>query len=303
MQGTTASDAGTHRWHADPVLGAGDLVLCSGTLPAATDFDTRLAAARDAGFAGVSLWGRDYAAARGSGRSDADLRAMLDDHGLEVGELDPAWWWLPGAGDIGASLVAHDDQQVFAYGEDDLFGIAEALGARSVNAVDVFGGEWSVDDAAESFAALCDRAADHGLLVHLEFLPWSRIPNLLTAWEIVRRADRPNGGVAIDAWHFVRSGSTFQDLREVPTDRVLGVQLDDGPLVFEADLVHATLHERLLPGEGQFDLAGLLGALAGCPAPIGVEVFSDSLHALGPAEAARRAADATRAVVFQGGSR
>ena len=285
------------------MLGAGDLVLCSGTLPAGTDFDTRLTAASAAGFAGISLWGRDYAAARDAGRSDADLRAMLGDHGLAVAELDPAWWWLPGAADLGASLVAHDDRQVFAYDEDDLFGIAEVLGARSVNAVDVFGGEWSVDDAAESFAALCDRAVERGLLVQLEFLPWSRIPDVQAAWEVVRRADRPNGGIAVDAWHFVRSGSTLHDLAAVPPDRILGVQLDDGPLAAEDDLVHATLHERRLPGDGEFDLVGLCTALAGCPAPIGVEVFSDTLHALDPAEAARRAADATRAVVFRGGDR
>ena len=57
----------------------------------------RLAAAAGAGFAAISLWGRDYAAARAEGLSDADLRSMLDDHGLAVAELDPAWWWLPGA--------------------------------------------------------------------------------------------------------------------------------------------------------------------------------------------------------------
>jgi len=285
------------------VLGAGDLVLCSGTLPAGTDFDTRLAAAREAGFAGISLWGRDRAAARAAGRSDADLRAMLGDHGLEVAEIDPAWWWLPGAADVGASLVAHDDQQVFAFGEDDLFAVAEALGARSLNAVDVFGGDWTVDDAAGAFAALCDRAAERGLLVQLEFLPWSRIPDVSTAWQVVRRADRPNGGIAVDAWHFVRSGSTLEDLAAVPPDRILGVQLDDGPLAPEENLVHATLHERRLPGEGEFDLAGLCGALAGSPAPIGVEVFSDALHALGPMEAARRAADATNRVVLRGGGR
>jgi sugar phosphate isomerase/epimerase len=279
------------------VLGAGDLVLCSGTLPAGTDFDARLASARAAGFAGISMWGRDYTAARDSGRSDADLRAMLGDHGLQVAEVDPAWWWLPGAADIGASLAAHDDQQVFAYPEDDLFNMAVKLGARSVNAVDVFGGDWSVDDAAESFAVLCDRAAERGLLVQLEFLPWSRIPDVSTAWEVVRRADRPNGGIAVDAWHFVRSGSTLDDLAAVPSHRILGLQLDDGPLEPEADLVHATLHERRLPGEGEFDLGALWGVLAGCPAPIGVEVFSDELHALGPAEAARRAADATRALL------
>ena len=273
-------------------------MLCSGTLPRATTFADRVAAAAAAGFAGISLWGRDYDAARAEGHRDADIRVMLDDHGLAVGELDPAWWWLPGAAEIGASLAgAADTEGVFAYGETELFRIAETVGARSVNAVDVFGGEWDVAAAADAFAGLCDRAAEHGLLVHVEFLPWSRIPDVSTAWEIVRRADRPNGGVAIDAWHFARSGSTLADLASVPSDRVLGIQLDDGPTAAEPDLVTATLHERRLPGKGAFDLRSLCRALAGSPAPIGVEVFSDDLHALGPAEAARRAGDATRAVL------
>jgi sugar phosphate isomerase/epimerase len=280
------------------VLQPGDLVLCAGTLPRATSFAERLSAAAVAGFAGISLWGRDYDAARAEGYSDADLRRMLDDHGLAVGELDPAWWWLPGAAEIGASLAGPADTEgVFAYGEAELFRIAEIVGARSVNAVDVFGGDWDVDGAAEAFAGLCDRAAEHGLLVHVEFLPWSRIPDVSAAWEIVRRADRRNGGIAIDAWHFARSSSTLDDLTSVPSDRVLGVQLDDGPAEPEADLVTATLHQRLLPGQGAFDLTSLCRVLSGSPVPIGVEVFSDDLHALGPAEAARRAAAATRAVL------
>src|SRR5207302_213589 len=81
-----------------------------------------------------------------------------------------------------------------------------ALGARSMNAVDVFGGDWDVDDAAEAFAGLCDRAGEHGLVVHLEFLPWSKIPDVGSAWEVVRLAGRSNGGIAIDAWHFFRGG-------------------------------------------------------------------------------------------------
>jgi sugar phosphate isomerase/epimerase len=280
------------------VLGAGDLVLCAGTLPREVSYLERLEAAASAGFAGISIWGRDIAAARAEGRTDADIRSMLADHGLAVAELDPAWWWLPGADEIGRSLVdRYDDQQVFAFGEEDMFSLADLVGARSLNAVDVFGGEWGVDDAAEAFAGLCDRAADHGLLIHLEFLPWSRIPDAMTAWEIVRRAGRQNGGLAVDAWHFVRSGNDLAALGAVPPERVLGIQLDDGPLAAEADLVAATLHDRLLPGEGEFDLVSLCRALKGSPAPVGVEVFSDALHALGPLEAARRAADATRAVL------
>jgi sugar phosphate isomerase/epimerase len=281
-------------------LGAGDLVLCSGTLPRETPWTERLAAASGAGFAGMSVWARDYEAARRDGWTDADLRAQLDDHGLAVAELDPAWWWTPGEVDV-ASLVAIDTMEVFRYGEIEMFAIADALGARSINAADVLGGSWGVDDAAEAFAGLCDRAAEHNLLVHLEFLPWSRVADLRTASEVVSRADRRNGGVAIDAWHWFRSEtpSDVVTLRAIPGDKVLAIQLDDAPATPEPNLMSATLHQRLLPGEGAIDLAALLGALQdiGTATPLGVEVFSDALHALGPIEAAQRAADAARSVM------
>jgi sugar phosphate isomerase/epimerase len=280
------------------MLGPGDLVLCSGTLPRDVSFRDRVEAARAGGFRGISLWGRDYWRARHEGWSDADVRALLDDHGVSVAELDPAWWWLPGATEI-VIPADLDTQEVFRYGESELFAIADAVGARSINAVDVFGGDWTVDDAGEALAGLCDRAADHGLLVHVEFLPWSRIPDVATAWDIARAADRANAGIAVDAWHFFRGNADEKALRAIPGDKILGVQLDDGPAPPEPNLVHATLHERLLPGEGEFDLAGLVAALrdVGACTPFGIEVFSDELHALGPVEAGRRAGEATRRVL------
>jgi len=281
-------------------MGPDDLVLCSGTLPRGIRFAERLSAAAGAGFTAVSMWGRDYAAARAEGLSDADMRSMLADHGLQMAELDPAWWWLPGASEVHIAPEL-DSEEVFRFGESELFAIADAVGGRSVNAVDVFGGSWDIEAAAEALAGLCRRAAEHDLLVHIEWLPWSRIPDLRTALAIVRMADQPNGGVNVDAWHLVRSGTDLAELRSVPGRLILGIQLDDGPLEAEANLVDATLHHRDLPGEGQFDLPAIVQALldTGTTAPIGVEVFSDALHELPAGEAARRAAHATRQVVDQ----
>jgi sugar phosphate isomerase/epimerase len=90
-------------------------------------------------------------------------------------------------------------------------------------------------------------------------------------------------------------------LRGLPGSVVLAIQLDDGPATAEDDLIEATLHRRLLPGAGDFDLTGYLGALAdtGSRAPLGVEVFSDELHILGAQAAARLAAEATRGLLAQ----
>jgi sugar phosphate isomerase/epimerase len=279
-------------------LAAADTVLCSGTLRTGISFRERLAAAKAGGFSGISLWGRDYQVARDEGLGDLDIRLLLADHGLSVAELDPAWWWPPGASDIQIPRE-HDQEQIFRYTEPELFAVADAVGARSLNAVDVFGGAWSLDEAAEAFAGLCDRAAEHGLLVHLEFLPWSRIPDLAAAWEVVGAADRPNGGLMVDAWHYFRSGSDGEVLRSIPGASILGIQLCDAPTASEPDPLHATLHERLLPGDGELPLRTLLADLqtTGTTAPLGVEVFSDVLHAHAPDEAGRLAGSSLHALL------
>ena len=122
---------------------------------------------------------------------------------------------------------------------------------------------------------------------------------MLSSTSLLRLADRSNGGLNVDTWHCARTGTSTDELRALPGERVLAIQLSDAPRQPEENLVHATLHDRSLPGEGELDLAGYLGALRdiGVRAPTGVEVFSDALHASGAHHAARAAADATRRVL------
>jgi sugar phosphate isomerase/epimerase len=290
------------------VIGPDDLVLCAGTLPYGIPFRERVEAAAAAGFSAITLWGPDYARARQEGLSDADLRQLLADAGLVVGELDSVWTWAPGT----EEAVVPDEENpdgYFSISEEEIFRFADVVGARSVTA-----SPWAPQSAphtsrpardlllervAEGYAGLCDRAERHGLLVQLEFLPWTLVPDLTTAAEIVRLAGRPNGGVVIDAWHLFRTTTDLAELRSVPGQRIIALQLADAPAAAEDDLARATLHDRRLPGEGDLPLAALLRVLheLAAPAPVGVEVFSDDLHSLGAHEAARRAAEATRALL------
>lgn len=279
-------------------LGPGDLVLCAGTV-SGSGFVQRAAAAAAAGFAGLSLFAADYERARAAGLADADLRRVLRDHGLAVAELDPLLSWLPVEERDGAGLRA-EGRAFAAHGEDDFYAIADALGgARAINAV-LADPPADLDRVADAFAALCDRAARRGLAVTLEFLPWTHIGDAATAARIVERAGRPNGGVMLDAWHHARSDAP---LASIPPARVAAIQLADAPARPEPDLVDETLHRRLLPGEGDADLAGLLRHLraGGCTAPVGVEVFSDALAAGPLEEVAQRAADAARRVLAAAG--
>jgi sugar phosphate isomerase/epimerase len=284
------------------MLGPRDLVLCAGTVPRAS-FREKVEAAAGAGFAGVSLFVADYEAARAGGSTDAELRRVLADRGVAVADLDPLLAWIPGAGP-GAGLTA-EGMAFFRHGPDDFFRVADALGARSLNVALASDPGLPRAALAEHFADLCDRAAEHGLLVHLEFLPWSPVPDLRAALEVAELAGRPNGGVTLDVWHHARSGGAAADVRAAAGARILAAQLSDAPAAPEPDLVEETLHRRLLPGQGAIDLAGVVRALTaiGAPAPLGVEVFSDALAALPAAEAARRAGDAARAVIAAAGAR
>jgi sugar phosphate isomerase/epimerase len=277
-------------------LAATGLVLYGGTLPDDTPLETRVQAAVAGGFDGLSLWPRDVDRARAAGYSDAGIRAMFDDNGIHVPVLEAVWSWLPGADrDIPPQ---HDPRGMLQAKVDDFLRLADTFGIPSLIATDFFGGSWTLDDAAEAFAALCDRTAGRGVRVLLEFLPWSRIGDVSAAAQVVRTAGRANGGVLLDTWHFFRGRPDFDALRAA-ADLVSGIQLNDAPRERAADLPTETLTARLLPGEGDFDLMKLLDVLdeADTRPSIGVEVFSTALQQLDPLEIGRRAGYATRAVL------
>jgi sugar phosphate isomerase/epimerase len=268
------------------MLGPDDLVLCSGTLGAASLAD-KCAAAVAGGFRALTLWPDDVARASKAGCSLTEVKLLLTDHGLAVADLDPLLRWLPDE-TIPPGISAATEPEFYA--------IADALGARSLNVAQGFGAKVDLDRAAEALAGVCDRAREHGLLVTLEYLPWSGIPDAKTALAIVERTGRANATLMIDMWHTFRGGTDDAQLRALPGARVGSVQLNDAPAEPAANLVAETMEARLLPGAGAIPLVRWLRILdaIGSTAPLGVEVFSKALAALPPVEVGRRCGAAVR---------
>ena len=270
------------------MLGPDDLVLCSGTLMQ-RGFRALCEAGAAGGFAGISLWPQDVEGARAEGLSESDQRTLLRDCGLVVADLDPLLGWLPGE-EVPAGIGAS---------EDVFYAIADSLGAQSLNLAQPFGNTIEIDVATESFAGVCERAAAHGLLVTLEYLPWSGIPDAATALAIVEAAGHANATLMFDTWHSFRGPTDEAQLRKVPGARFGSVQLNDAPMEPADDLMEETMSARLLPGDGAIPLVDWIRLLdeAGSQAPIGVEVFSHELAALPPAEVGRRCGDAARRIL------
>ncbi len=148
-------------------------------------------------------------------------------------------------------------------------------GAR-LGASQVLVANYEPDEArfCERFAALCELGVPLGLTLNLEPMPWTSAPNLGVASRLVARAGMDNGGILVDAIHFDRGGNVPADLAAVPRSRFHYLQLCDAPGERPNDtegLLHQARAERLMPGDGELDLAGLLRALRD-DVPIALEV-------------------------------
>jgi len=274
---------------ADPPPGGAvtqPLVISSYTLGTEIAFEERVRVAADAGFAGIGLRAENYADARGAGLDDAAMQAILKRHGVAVMEVE----YLTGWGTEG------DRDRTQREKERTVFHLARTFGVAHLNAGLLE--KLSVDVMVDAFAALCGRAAE--LTVALEFMPYSGVPDLATAWEVVQRAGEPNGALLVDAWHWTRAGMTPDDLGPVPAERIVAIQLCD---VIEHPMPRPreeSLHHRLPPDRGFGDVAGMVRALRAKgvrPRVIAVEVISDELLARGPEVAAQTVISAARQVL------
>lgn len=267
------------------MVDAPPLVISSYTLGTTVSFGERVRAAADAGFDGIGLRAENYWAA---GVDDAAMLAVAEQHGVRILEVEYLTGW--------ATEADRDRSQQAK--EQTVFHMARAFGVRHLNAGLLE--KLPIDVIGEAFAALCERAGPD-LTVALEFMPYSGIPDLATAWRIVQGI--PNAGLIVDAWHWARAGQRVADLRDVPADRIVSVQLCDVRAEPMQPLRAESLGHRLPPGKGYGDTVGLVRALAEhgvTPAVMAVEVISDELVARGVDIAAHVVADAAREVLEAG---
>lgn len=136
------------------------------------------------------------------------------------------------------------------------------MGARFVL---VLGYDPDEDRLADTFAEVCEAAAERGIRPRLEFMTYSAVKTVHDAARIVERAQHPGAAVLVDALHLRRSGGSPADLAAVPPSRLPYAQLCDGPLEpvwpDESQARTESRTGRLLPGDGELPLPELVKAL------------------------------------------
>jgi sugar phosphate isomerase/epimerase len=268
-------------------LRADDLVLSHFSLDRHHPIGDRIEHAGAAGFAGIGLYAGQFIRLHENGFTVAELRDLLDAAGVCLAEIEVLAGW--------GSATPTDGYWDF---EATVWELVEAFESRYVQAIGSY--EGSIADAADRFGAVCDRAADRGAVVGLEFLPFTNIVDAADALAIVEQADRPNGGVCVDIWHHARGANDLDLIRAIPPELVVAVQMSDGPATPTlADYKDDCLRHRVPPGEGDFGAVEFVRTLIemGVDVPWSLEVCNDDVWGRPGADHVQRAADGMRRVL------
>ena len=235
--------------------------------------EDRIRLAAQAGYVGFGLVHADLIEARDRMGYGA-LGEVLAGYGITTVEVEMLNGWY-------ASGPARTESDA---ARRDLLAAAAALGARHVKA----GADLDTDHPPEfrrvvtEFAELCRQAEACGTRIALEPMPFTNVPDLAAGRWLVDEAAHPAGGLMIDLWHVVRSGTPYGDVAALPTRYVFAVELDDAPAQVVGTLLEDTLDRRALCGEGDQDVAGFVSAVmsAGFAGPWGVEILSEKFRKL-----------------------
>jgi sugar phosphate isomerase/epimerase len=165
--------------------------------------------------------------------------------------------------------------------------IAQRLGTSDLL---VHGADPEPARLAENLGRLCDLAARYRLAVNIEPMPWVEISNLAKAKRLLDAAGRTNAALLVDAIHFFRAGDRFGEIPEKLNYMQLCDARAERPVDMQ-EIIRQARSDRLFPGEGGLDLAGLMRAL---PPDLPVSVEIPHARPMSPHERAQRALAATR---------
>ncbi|MCX3288672.1 TIM barrel protein [Streptomyces sp. NEAU-H22] len=246
----------------------------------------KLDAAARVGFDGVEIFENDLLACP---LTPEDIRARCADLGLRIDLYQPMR-------DIEAVPEAEFARNLRRARHK--FELMRRLGADTVLVCSSVSPQAVDDDvlAAEQLSRLADLAAEYGIRVAYEALAWGRhVSTYDHAWRIVETAGHPALGTCLDSFHILSRGSDPEGIADIPGEKIFFLQLADAPLL-AMDVLQWSRHYRCFPGQGGFDVAGLVRHVlaTGYDGPLSLEVFNDVFR---QADAGPTAVDARRSLL------
>ncbi|MCP0887253.1 sugar phosphate isomerase/epimerase [Ligilactobacillus sp. WILCCON 0076] len=243
------------------------ITISSWTLGDKCTFEERCKATAAAGYDAIGLRAETYVDALNEGLTDQDILNLLNKYQIKCTEVEYIVQWC--------EAERSYEQK---YKEQTCFHMCELFGVKHINTGLME--DYPVDYTAQKLRELCARAGE--LIIALEPMPYSGMPNLDKTWKILEAAKCDNAMMLLDMWHWVRANQPYEGLlTKEQAKKVISIQLDDAYTRPYADSIlrDESMHDRLAPGTGDLGTVEFLKMLkkAGVdPKVIGVEVISDN---------------------------
>ncbi|UUC41409.1 sugar phosphate isomerase/epimerase [Clostridioides difficile] len=262
------------------------ITISSYTLGTEVSFRDRVRIAKEAGFDGIGLRAENYIDAKNAGVTDEEMIAILNEYDMKVTEVEYITQWG----------TEEDRTEAQREKEKNVYHMAHLFNVKHINCglLEMIPEEQIITALGE----LCDRAGE--LIIGLEFMPYSGVPDLATAWRVVKGCNRENAMLILDTWHWARAKQTADDLAPIPADKIVSIQVCDVLENPYEKLRDESLHDRLAPGEGfgnTEEFVKIIKEHSILPRVIGAEVISDSLISKGLSTAAETVFNATKKVL------
>ena len=143
-------------------------------------------------------------------------------------------------------------------------------------------GQQDLERAQVSLRQLGQEAERHELRVALEFQARAALGNnLQTAAALVAQSGSPQLGICLDAFHYHTGPSSLEDLGYLTQQNLFHVQLCD---LADTPRELASDGDRILPGDGDIPLAGIVNQLQACgyEGAVSIELMNPQIWQIAP---------------------
>lgn len=262
----------------------------SQTLTMPSSFAEDVANYADAGCTALEVWLtklEDHLQAHTS----ADTHRLLDERGMTLAAAAYQGGLLLSQGDARKAHFEHFKRRLE---------LCQAFNIRTLLVVADFAeriDQTALDRAVVSLAEAARWAAGFGVTLALEFRARSAFcASLDTAIALVEHCGEPNVGVNLDVFHYYTGPSKFEDFALLTPGRLAHVQLAD---VAGIARELATDSDRILPGDGDFQLSAILEVLRqiGYEGWVSLELMNPTLWRADPKQVAEIAFTSLRQIL------
>jgi len=234
--------------------------------------------AAQAGYAAIELWHDAIDAHLERGGTLDEIRRALDAGRLQVPTTIYLKGWFETTGAEHERELAECVRRMKQ---------AAALGAVHVIAGPP-AGKADLDLGARNYRELLALGREIGVKPAMEFLGFVEDLNTVTkALAVVQRSGDPDGTIVLDPFHIFRGGGNIDEIGQLAAHQVAICHFNDIPPAPPREQQHD--HDRVYPGDGVFDLRGMLRRLQaiGYGGWLSLELFREDLWRADPLEVAR----------------